>query len=542
LNSKENAPRRRLVYGITAVLIIVLALSTFTYLTNQHAISPSPTRNPTSTPTLATTSQAASTPTPVPTSTLYPTTPTFIQNVLLQEGNTQPQTKIPLKPSLELENNGIGADADGWLWDEGALAIISALGLKWIRIGFWSGFYGQSPLTWQWVLREPGVYEIETNADELITRLSENGVNVVLNLGCGMGMNVSGSDKTQWGDVGWGVLGDNEPEWWFKTQEERDKFTEFVQFMAQHFKGRIKYYEIWNEPNCGENPGDRRGGITLADYRSLLKQVAVAIKKEDPGAKVIAGAIGGFTEYNRDWLLGMLKDGVAPLVDYVSWHPYYSESPYTDAMFGVNPEDFGRTSWKNYAANVDEFRFEASHLGFRGGFMVEEMVWRVKEDGEWTTELALYTNIEAGKYTARGIIMNLNLNLTMVSNQIPPYGYEDQQLRQYVKQILCTVVSGAKPANISLRLESNAENLKNATFVLSNGDLLVALWNDVIAEDNSIPQKTNLTINGFYGQNVVGVDTLNGFQQQLEAHLQGGNVIINNLLVSDYPMIVIIKK
>jgi hypothetical protein len=505
LRKKSKFSRKSKVIGITVALILILMLSIAAYVIMQSNNSSS---------------------TLIPTDSLYPTSPTYIENVVLQEGNTQPQTKIQPKKSEELEDNHIGTDVLASIPLDSELTRIRELGVKWIRVGFWPPYPSPGPLLWQQVLRAPGVYVIDKDVDDYITGLADSGVNIVLTLSAGAGLNDTLLGNSY--GKGWGVLGDTEPEWWFKTQQERDNFTDFARFMVQHFKGRIKYYEIWNEPNCGENIGDPRGGITLDDYRSLVKQVAVAIRQEDPEAKIVAGAVGGETEDQRDWLLKMLEGEVAPLVDFVSLHHPSGESPKTDA-------NYSNTNWRDYVSNVETFKRQAALLGFRGGYMIEEMVWRTLLD--YTDEReTLYTDIEAAKYASRAIIRSLNLNFTMVSNQIRP-PIEGLLPRHYVIRSLCTVMAGAKPASLPLQVISNAANIKNATFVLPSGDLLVALWNDDMIVYPEVTEKANVTINGVFAQTVTGIDTLNGFQQPLEMKMEGENLTVPNLLVGDYPLI-----
>jgi hypothetical protein len=46
-----------------------------------------------------------------------------------------------------------------------------------------------------------------------------------------------------------------------------------------------------------------------------------------------------------------------------------------------------------------------------------------------------------------------------------------------------------------------------------------------------------LTFPGTSAQSVTGIDILNGFEQELVTEMEGGDLIIRNLLVKDYPII-----
>lgn len=331
---------------------------------------------------------------------------------------------------------------------------------------------------------------------------------------------------------GWGVLGDREPEWWFKTQEDRDRFIDYVRFMVQHFKGRIKYYEIWNEPSSGE--WDCRGAITVNDYVILVKQVAPIILQIDPEAKIVVGAIGRFCEGDRLWLQTMLQSELAPLVDAVSWHPFYGESPLLySGEYPQHPEPF---YWRDYPSNVQSFRDQAVSGGFRGEYMVEEMVWRTPNDLV-PTESPLYTDVVAAKYGARAIIMHLGLGFTMVSNQMLMPDVIKQVPRYYVIRNLSTVMAGNKPISLPVTIQSEATNIKSYGFTLPNGDNLFALWNDDVAVDYDPGIPASLVFPGRAGQKAIAIEVLNGYEQQLTTDAEGEGLVIRNLLVQDYPII-----
>jgi hypothetical protein len=67
-----------------------------------------------------------------------------------------------------------------------------------------------------------------------------------------------------------------------------EDFVAYSRAVVNHFKGRVKYWEIWNEPDQSDYwiPQD-----DLVAYGQLLKAVYPVIKKEDPTAQVVMGAI-----------------------------------------------------------------------------------------------------------------------------------------------------------------------------------------------------------------------------------------------------------
>jgi hypothetical protein len=64
-------------------------------------------------------------------------------------------------------------------------------------------------------------------------------------------------------------------------------FGEFARAAAEHFKGRVDRYSIWNEPNY--NGWLEPHAIAAALYRELYESGYAAIKRADPRAQVLIG-------------------------------------------------------------------------------------------------------------------------------------------------------------------------------------------------------------------------------------------------------------
>ncbi len=72
----------------------------------------------------------------------------------------------------------------------------------------------------------------------------------------------------------------------------QDAWQRYVRETVAHFKGRVRYWEIWNEPDLLNADGS---GIfwhwSIADYYALLKTGYKAAKAADPDSKVLVGAL-----------------------------------------------------------------------------------------------------------------------------------------------------------------------------------------------------------------------------------------------------------
>ena len=77
---------------------------------------------------------------------------------------------------------------------------------------------------------------------------------------------------------------------------------------------------------------------------------------------------------------------------------------------------------------------------------------------------------------------------------------------------------------------------------VSNGNRLVALWTDGVAVDEDPGIEATVVISDLSATKVTGIDVLEGYQQDVLTTSEGGNLIIQNLKVRDYPLILKIKK
>ena len=74
---------------------------------------------------------------------------------------------------------------------------------------------------------------------------------------------------------------------------------DFFSALATRYQGRIRAYEVWNEPNLAREWGDRLPDPT--QYADLMKRCYTSIKAADPNAMVISAGL--FT--NRDMERGV---------------------------------------------------------------------------------------------------------------------------------------------------------------------------------------------------------------------------------------------
>ncbi|MBN1477609.1 cellulase family glycosylhydrolase, partial [Candidatus Sumerlaeota bacterium] len=100
------------------------------------------------------------------------------------------------------------------------------------------------------------------------------------------------------------------------TEGGREAFARYCEFMAQETLGRVRYFEIWNEPNAA---GFWPPEPNPEDYAALVAVAAEAIRAVNPEAFIIAGSTSGTDEafFRRAFEAGMNGH-----CDAISIHPY----------------------------------------------------------------------------------------------------------------------------------------------------------------------------------------------------------------------------
>lgn len=105
----------------------------------------------------------------------------------------------------------------------------------------------------------------------------------------------------------------------WNTAPDADLFAIYAKAVVNRYKDRVKYWEIWNEPNQSIYWVPQDG---MKAYTALLKKVYPVIKSEDPTALVL---LGGLASDAAPSLEQIYRLGGKEYFDIVNFHPF--ESP-----------------------------------------------------------------------------------------------------------------------------------------------------------------------------------------------------------------------
>ena len=95
-------------------------------------------------------------------------------------------------------------------------------------------------------------------------------------------------------------------------------FDAYVTAIVTHAAGRIKYWELGNEPNEVGYCGDVAAMVTMAQHAHQI------IKKLDPTAMILTPSVDKAS--GPQWLASFLSQGGAGAVDIIAFHGYWSDT------------------------------------------------------------------------------------------------------------------------------------------------------------------------------------------------------------------------
>ncbi len=256
------------------------------------------TQQPTDTP-MPSTQQPTDTPispTPQPTSTSTSPPPT----------NTPAPTPTPTpRPSKSLRMNSPEYGMQAFLWwrpevADRDLSLIKEAGFGWVKQGFgWRDIEGACKGCFDWSFTDRIVDQVERHGLDMVVRL------------------------------------DHQPYWAGEYTNgppaNYNDFGDFVYALASRYKGRIRAYEIWNEPNLSREWGDQPPNP--AEYTALLKIGYQRIKEADPNAMVISAGLTPTSRWDHvavpdvEFLKGMYAAGAKPYFDALGAHAAGYKAP-----------------------------------------------------------------------------------------------------------------------------------------------------------------------------------------------------------------------
>jgi hypothetical protein len=394
-------------------------------------------------------------------------------------------------------------------------------GVNFIRIGQYEN--SSDYTSWDWVERKRGEYSVVPELDDYVNSLVENGVHIEIQLLYGNPLYTSPAGRLPQSITPEPGSFHNPDRslysvfWPPQTDEQIAAFTKYVAWMVNHFRGRVQYYEIWNEPNIDYwNPT-----ANPQDYGKLFKAAADVIHKTDPDAKAVFGGLAGAHEDFAKRALDACD--CAASIDVFAYHNY------PDYGHNLNPEAASKDSDTNESSRPlrDMVR------GYPG-IHKDLVFW----DDEFNDGLPSWTDSDESvqtKYIPRGLLTDKAAGIrTFVwlivgatdGNELDDFGMLHGlklQPNDFTPRPVFAALQNTNTLFSDTRLDpsikieveapsSSSEKLVTYGFRSSSGKAIVAYWLPILSKpgDQSAAQTVALKVSNSGIQNPVLVDITSG--------------------------------
>jgi hypothetical protein len=379
--------------------------------------------------------------------------------------------------------------------------------------------------------------------DEIVDSLLRIGIQPWFNVGYGNRLYTPEAPDTT--AVGWAPL---------NSDEARQGWTRFVRALAEHFRERVRHYEIWNEPT--EGWFWRPGKPSPDGYLQLVRISAPDIRARVPHSVIIGGALSGMpTEY----LTRCLEVGLADYVDRISFHPYQlvPEKNYAERV----------ATWRQllarYKPSLGLWQGECGCPSQEGGVgALATLHWNESRQARWLLRRTLndlrlrmevvsyYNVVDQIRYTWKGGPDTGKSGKKSVAAYFGVLRGNDYSRKPsfHALQNLCTLFD-AKTSQIDLAMEFRvpaapgepvaAEKICQATFV-RGGRPLYAYWWPADVQQDFAPRPVDVILdaNKLRLEQPVLVDPLSGEIRRIEGSCQAGRWTLTALPLADYPLLV----
>lgn len=426
-----------------------------------------------------------------------------------QQGNTYPLKKMILKMPSELHDNRLGSLLGG--------------------ISMWDAKYPVETFVdtakqsngWSWISATSNDQDFQNNdwslPDYYFTEKVDTFYKTLKDCGMKVTFNLIFLDRAYMGEANkTGTQSLHDP-----AQVQR--YLDYVAQTVTHLKGLVDCYEIWNEQNITGSPQY----IAVEDYISVVKQVYPLIKSIDPNAMVSIGETTSLRQPDSQaYMTALLSSDAVQYADRIAFHSFFWESP-----------EFHPEYYYGYPQLIKAYMQTARDHGFQGDFWSGEGNYLSYDvvNSKTPDMIYAYTPAVSTKYIQRVDAMCVGLGLSGGD-----FGMTGNWESYLALGRLAQVFSGVSVDHFGIDIQSQVKNVASYCYKTDNGQLL-GYWNDAAATDEDQIGTCSITIKQDGVQHVYLYDTIHGFYQEMNFDMTNGGVVVENIVIKDYPMYLLIN-
>ena len=330
----------------------------------------------------------------------------------------------------------------------------------------------------------------------------------------------------------------------FTSKTAMNAWCRYVEQVVRRYKGKVTMYEVWNEPNLGNNKAYPER------YAELFTNTARTIRKIDKDVYIAGMSLSGSLplDYPEKVFEILKKKGTAELMQFVTFHPYWP-----------NPDDASATILKlrelakSYNPDAEILQGETGcpailewghALSYREWTEYSQVKWvlrRMANDFRMEIPSSIFTMVDL-QY--KNMLQSFGLIRMNLLKQ-PVYKRPTFYAVQHMANVFTTDM---KPFMEGLEISCRTDHEINFTGIKKDGRCVgVMMWFcENIPSDSISKEKLNVTVNGLTLEHPVLLDPLTGRVYSLkDVVIRGGNTLgrmkFTGLPMWDSPLIIIEK-
>ncbi len=210
---------------------------------------------------------------------------------------------------------------------------LAETGVRWTRCGAGASRFG----SWPYLHVLPYQFHWQTADDELRAFYDPEGLHMLVVLGY----------TPRWCSTG----PKGEPAY---PPDRLEHLRTFVRAIVSRYKERVRYWEVWNEPNIGFFQGSER------QYVDMLKTAYVAAKQADPNCRIVFGGTAGV---DIPFVERCYEYGAKGYFDVMAVHPYQWGTTFNDGWFA----DLIKQQREQLLAHGDDKSIWVTEVGWSTG-------------------------------------------------------------------------------------------------------------------------------------------------------------------------------
>ena len=403
---------------------------------------------------------------------------------------------------------------------------LAKLGAKWARV----------QTGWARCEKEKGKYDFGW-LDRIVDSLRAIGVQPWFNVGYGNRLYTP--DAPHETAVGWSPI---------FTAEAREGWTRFVGALAEHYRGRVTRFEVWNEPDYTAFWAP--GKPSPKEYAQLVAITAKAVREKMPDAKILGGSVAWTAKLT--FLEGCFAAGMGEHIDALTYHLY----PPTPEPFYEKNLPALRAMLKRVAPKLEAWQGEsgAPSVGVPGQAL-GKYEWNEHRQAKWAARRTLLdlafdvpfiSYFQASDfmfYIVKDQIVNKRYYFGLVGGD----NYQPKKV-YYTYQSLCTVFAGKSTRAKDLEVkfpgtETAADTPPRGYAYETERGPVFAYWQPHDIMQGFQPRTVTIQLPGREGEGLKEPVLLDLMTQKIYSvgkpeSLPGGGCRLASLPLADWPFLI----